>query len=98
MKDIFTVVLSSIESLYLPSQVAAKIKSVILDGNLGEEMDVKSIQKRNGVKQTEITMAQTGKKYGANLSIGLISKKELLWFVLNVDVVGLKRKYTVRHC
>ena len=73
---------------------------MILDGNLGEEMDVKSIQKRNGVKQTEITMAQTGKEYGANLQIyfGLISKEELLWFVLNVDVVGLKRKYTVRHC
>ena len=37
-------------------------------------------------------MAQTGKKCGTILNIGQIAKEELLWSVLNVDVVGFKNR------
>ena len=54
------------------------------------EMDVKSMEKGNGVKQTETIMAQNGKKFGALLNDGQKgggAEEELLWSVLNVDAV-----------
>ena len=64
---------------------------VILGGNHGMEMDVKIMEKGNGVKQTETIMAQIGKKFGALLNDGRKgggAEEELLWSVLNVDAVS----------
>ena len=68
------------------------IQHVILRGDLTMGMNVKIMKKINGVKQMEIIMAQTGKKVGTILNIGPIAKEELLWSVLNADVVGFTNR------
>ena len=52
-----------------------------------EKMDVKNMQVWNIVKLMDIIMAQAGNLNGACLKNTLIKKEDLLWSVLNVDVV-----------
>ena len=71
------------------------LQYVILRGNHGMEIDAKITKKGNGVKQTEIIMAQIGKRYGELLNAGPTPKEKLLWSALNVDAVKIAINLTV---